>query len=226
MGQGVTEFNPQGQAAKEVRRLWSWIEKAQQLRQPETRVRPSRMSKSHKVSLRSIVAASMGPATAPEDRTPPTRRLHRTGTSAQDAETAREADVGLSRAPVYDQLRISPTRNGPRSIRSCSKHSTCCSRQRGARSISQLMEDQTRLKRPWLVLRFKPQTDPAGVIDAGGRSFPEKQLDELFADVAGQFAPHAWNYGSKIRLRQLPLTSASLKNSLVSRPLDAEQLRQ
>ena len=27
MGQGVTEFNPQGQAAQEVRKLWGWIEK-------------------------------------------------------------------------------------------------------------------------------------------------------------------------------------------------------
>ena len=27
MGQGVTEFNPTGQAASEVRRLWTWIEK-------------------------------------------------------------------------------------------------------------------------------------------------------------------------------------------------------
>ena len=27
MGQGVTEFNPTGQAASEVRRLWAWIEK-------------------------------------------------------------------------------------------------------------------------------------------------------------------------------------------------------
>ena len=26
MGQGVTEFNPAGQAATEVRQLWSWIE--------------------------------------------------------------------------------------------------------------------------------------------------------------------------------------------------------
>lgn len=27
MGQGVTEFNPTGQAAQEIRRLWTWIEK-------------------------------------------------------------------------------------------------------------------------------------------------------------------------------------------------------
>ena len=27
MGQGVTEFNPAGQAAQEVRKLWAWIEK-------------------------------------------------------------------------------------------------------------------------------------------------------------------------------------------------------
>ncbi len=27
MGQGVTEFNPDGQAAGEIRRLWSWVEK-------------------------------------------------------------------------------------------------------------------------------------------------------------------------------------------------------
>lgn len=27
LGQGVTEFNPTGQAAKEVRQLWAWIEK-------------------------------------------------------------------------------------------------------------------------------------------------------------------------------------------------------
>lgn len=27
VGQGVTEFNPQGQAANEIRRLWSWMEK-------------------------------------------------------------------------------------------------------------------------------------------------------------------------------------------------------
>ena len=30
MGQGVTEFNPAGQAANEVRRLWTWIEKRSQ----------------------------------------------------------------------------------------------------------------------------------------------------------------------------------------------------
>ena len=27
MGQGVTEFNPTGQAADEIRRLWAWVEK-------------------------------------------------------------------------------------------------------------------------------------------------------------------------------------------------------
>jgi chromosome partitioning protein len=27
LGQGVTEFNPAGQAADEVRRLWTWVEK-------------------------------------------------------------------------------------------------------------------------------------------------------------------------------------------------------
>jgi chromosome partitioning protein len=27
LGQGVTEFNPHGQAADEVRRLWAWMEK-------------------------------------------------------------------------------------------------------------------------------------------------------------------------------------------------------
>ena len=27
LGQGVTEFNPDGQAADEIRRLWSWMEK-------------------------------------------------------------------------------------------------------------------------------------------------------------------------------------------------------
>ena len=30
VGQGVTEFNPKGQAAGEVRRLWSWIERRMQ----------------------------------------------------------------------------------------------------------------------------------------------------------------------------------------------------
>jgi chromosome partitioning protein len=30
MGQGVTEFNPTGQAASEIRRLWTWIEKRSQ----------------------------------------------------------------------------------------------------------------------------------------------------------------------------------------------------
>lgn len=30
MGQGVTEFNPTGQAAEEVRRLWTWIAKRSQ----------------------------------------------------------------------------------------------------------------------------------------------------------------------------------------------------
>jgi chromosome partitioning protein len=30
MGQGVTEFNPTGQAAGEIRRLWSWVEKRAQ----------------------------------------------------------------------------------------------------------------------------------------------------------------------------------------------------
>ena len=29
-GQGVTEFNPKGQAAGEIRRLWSWIERRMQ----------------------------------------------------------------------------------------------------------------------------------------------------------------------------------------------------
>jgi chromosome partitioning protein len=27
LGQGVTEFNPAGQAADEIRRLWAWIER-------------------------------------------------------------------------------------------------------------------------------------------------------------------------------------------------------
>ena len=27
LGKGVTEFNPQGQAADEIRRLWTWMEK-------------------------------------------------------------------------------------------------------------------------------------------------------------------------------------------------------
>jgi chromosome partitioning protein len=31
LGQGVTEFNPTGQAAQEIRRLWSWIEKRMQV---------------------------------------------------------------------------------------------------------------------------------------------------------------------------------------------------
>jgi chromosome partitioning protein len=30
LGQGVTEFNPTGQAADEVRRLWTWVEKRSQ----------------------------------------------------------------------------------------------------------------------------------------------------------------------------------------------------
>ncbi|MGA0593886.1 AAA family ATPase [Enterovirga sp. CN4-39] len=30
MGQGVTEYNPTGQAASEIRRLWTWIEKRSQ----------------------------------------------------------------------------------------------------------------------------------------------------------------------------------------------------
>jgi chromosome partitioning protein len=30
MGQGVTEFNPTGQAASEIRRLWTWIERRSQ----------------------------------------------------------------------------------------------------------------------------------------------------------------------------------------------------
>lgn len=31
VGQGVTEFNPKGQAAQEVRKLWGWIEKRMQV---------------------------------------------------------------------------------------------------------------------------------------------------------------------------------------------------
>ena len=31
MGQGVTEYNPSGQAAQEIRKLWSWIEKRMQV---------------------------------------------------------------------------------------------------------------------------------------------------------------------------------------------------
>lgn len=31
MGQGVTEFNPKGQAAEEIRKLWAWIEKRMQV---------------------------------------------------------------------------------------------------------------------------------------------------------------------------------------------------
>jgi chromosome partitioning protein len=27
LGKGVTEFNPQGQAADEIRRLWAWVDK-------------------------------------------------------------------------------------------------------------------------------------------------------------------------------------------------------
>ncbi len=36
VGQGVTEFNPKGQAAGEVRRLWSWIERRMQAARPLT----------------------------------------------------------------------------------------------------------------------------------------------------------------------------------------------
>ena len=31
VGQGVTEFNPKGQAAQEIRRLWAWVEKRMQV---------------------------------------------------------------------------------------------------------------------------------------------------------------------------------------------------
>jgi chromosome partitioning protein len=37
VGQGVTEFNPKGQAAGEVRRLWSWIERRMQATGQRTR---------------------------------------------------------------------------------------------------------------------------------------------------------------------------------------------
>jgi chromosome partitioning protein len=36
LGQGVTEYNPSGQAAGEIRRLWAWIERRTQVN-PETR---------------------------------------------------------------------------------------------------------------------------------------------------------------------------------------------
>jgi chromosome partitioning protein len=31
MGQGVTEFNPTGAAAAEIRKLWTWLEKRMQV---------------------------------------------------------------------------------------------------------------------------------------------------------------------------------------------------
>jgi len=102
------------------------------------------MSKSHKVSLRSIVAASMGPATAPEDRTPPrVVSIEPAPPPRTLKQRAKQMSVYLE-PPVYDQLRdlahAERTKIHPLMLEALDM----LFRQRGARSISQLMEDQTR----------------------------------------------------------------------------------
>ncbi len=102
------------------------------------------MSKSHKVSLRSIVAASMGPATAPEDRTPPrVVSIEPVPAPRTLKQRAKQMSVYLE-PPVYDQLRdlahAERTKIHPLMLEALDM----LFRQRGTRSIRQLMEDQTR----------------------------------------------------------------------------------
>jgi len=102
------------------------------------------MSKSHKVSLRSIVAASMGPATAQEDRTPPrVVSIEPVPAPRTLKQRAKQMSVYLE-PPVYDQLRdlahAERTKIHPLMLEALDM----LFRQRGTRSIRQLMEDQTR----------------------------------------------------------------------------------
>lgn len=102
------------------------------------------MSKSHKVSLRSIVAASVAAPIGFEDRTP-TRPVPVEQPS--EARTLKQRAKQMSlylEPPVYDQLRdiayAERTKIHPLMLEALDM----LFKQRGARSIRQLMADQTR----------------------------------------------------------------------------------
>ncbi len=102
------------------------------------------MSKLHKVSLRSIVAASSPAPVALEHRTPP-RVVANEPIAAPKTlkQRAKQMSVYLE-PPVYDQLRdiahAERTKIHPLMLEALDM----LFRQRGARSIDQLMEDQAR----------------------------------------------------------------------------------
>ena len=102
------------------------------------------MSKLHKVSLRSIVAASAPAPIALEERTPP-RALAPEPSPAPKTlkQRAKQMSVYLE-PPVYDQLRdiahAERTKIHPLMLEALDM----LFRQRGARSIHQLMQDQAR----------------------------------------------------------------------------------
>lgn len=103
------------------------------------------MSKLHKVSLRSIVAASAPVPVALEHRTPPRVVANEPEPAARTLkQRAKQMSVYLE-PPVYDQLRdiahAERTKIHPLMLEALDM----LFRQRGARSIRQLMDDQERL---------------------------------------------------------------------------------
>ncbi|SRR6056297_690137 len=107
------------------------------------------MSKLHKVSLRSIVAASAPAPVALEQRTPPRVIANEPEPAARTLkQRAKQMSVYLE-PPVYDQLRdiahAERTKIHPLMLEALDM----LFRQRGARSIRQLMEDQGRHDGPY-----------------------------------------------------------------------------
>lgn len=102
------------------------------------------MSKSHKVSLRSIVAASAPAPVTSEGRTPPrVVSIEPVPAPRTLKQRAKQMSVYLE-PPVYDQLRdlahAERTKIHPLMLEALDM----LFRQRGARSIRQLMEDDAR----------------------------------------------------------------------------------
>lgn len=102
------------------------------------------MSKLHKVSLRSIVAASAPMPIALEDRTPPRAHIAEPVPAPKTLkQRAKQMSVYLE-PPVYDQLRdiahAERTKIHPLMLEALDM----LFRQRGARSIQQLMQDRAR----------------------------------------------------------------------------------
>lgn len=107
------------------------------------------MSKLHKVSLRSIVAASAPAPVALEQRTPPRVIANEPEPAAKTLkQRAKQMSVYLE-PPVYDQLRdiahAERTKIHPLMLEALDM----LFRQRGARSIRQLMEDHGRHDGPY-----------------------------------------------------------------------------